>query len=356
MPKHALLVTRSAPIGIKVLYCLSMAGWRVSIAVDGAPSLLRWSRYIAGTLELPDINQTDRVTLADSIDDYCTRKRVSVILGDAIGAAGLLHELRPLLRTPTYAPEPSRRLQRIHNKWAFYQQLRDSFPMPRTALLNSVRDLNANVVDWVGRPFLLKPLNGEAGHGIRRFDGCEDAVRYQKAPGKYRSFPLLIQQYIQGRDFGYSVISDKGNVIIDDVQSWGSDDVRMFCCDEQVRTLCREIIAKLNYSGPAFIDLRRDEQSGRFYPLECNCRFWSTMTANAWMGINYPNIAVYMALGIEFKVDPGQLAVYHLPGTIARYFVRPWNFLQISRRNWLGFFQAISDPLPHVLSALHYDS
>jgi hypothetical protein len=101
-----------------------------------------------------------------------------------------------------------------------------------------------------------QPLNGEPGHGIRRFDACSDALTYQSTPGKYRALPLLIQQYISGPEFGYSVIADRGKIIVDDVQYRDENDVRTFCNNEEIRNLCRAIIKKVNYSGPAFIDLR----------------------------------------------------------------------------------------------------
>jgi len=342
-------------MGIKVLYCLSMAGWRVSIAVNHASSPLRWSRHVAGTLDLSSLSHMDRAKLADLVDNYCARKGISVILPDAIGAASLLHELQPFLHTPSYAPESAQRLSDIHDKWAFYQRLREYFPMPRTALFKEASDLNQATIDRIGRPFLLKPLNGESGHGIQCFDTCGDALTYQRTPGKYRTLPLLIQQYIPGSDFGYSVISDKGNAIIDDVQYRDENDVRTFCDNEDVRMLCRAMIAELNYSGPAFIDLRQERDSGQFYVLECNCRFWSTMTANAWMGINYADIAACMALGTTLNPGRSRLSTYHLPGTIAGYFKRPHNLVKVSGPNWLGFFQALTDPLPHVLNTLYQD-
>lgn len=342
-------------MGMKVLYCLSMAGWEVSIGVDRPSSPLRWSRYIAGTLEISNLSQTASEALAATIDNYCEARHISVILADAIAAAGRLNELRPLLRTPSYAPEPSHRLTQIHDKWLFYQALKDTFSMPRTVLFKEIADLNERSVEWVGRPFILKPLNGEAGHGIRQFDTCRDALAYQSTPGKYRMLPLLIQQYIPGADFGYSVIADRGKIIIDDVQYRDENDVRTFCTNDDVRSLCREIIGKLSYSGPAFIDLRQDRDSGKFYPLECNCRFWSTMTANAWMGTNYADIAAQIALGTNLNFELSQPLTYYLPGTIVKYFTRPRNLLKISKRNWLGFFQAVGDPFPHFFNILHGD-
>src|SRR5215831_18590222 len=163
MIKHALLLTRSAAMGIKVLYCLSMAGWRVSIAIDRTSSPLRWSRYVTGTLDLADLDNTDLPGLAQTIDDFCKTRGRSVILGDAIPAAAFLNALQPLLHTPSYAPEPAHRLSRIHDKWLFYEALKEHFPMPRTALFSDVSDLNERIVEWIGRPFILKPLNGEAG-------------------------------------------------------------------------------------------------------------------------------------------------------------------------------------------------
>jgi hypothetical protein len=79
------------------------------------------------------------------------------------------------------------------------------------------------------------------------------------------------------------------------------------------------------------------------------------MTANAWTGVNYADIAACVALGSELDFRRSKPSAYHLPGTIARYLKRPQNLLKVSRRNWLGFLQAVGDPLPHVLNTLSQD-
>jgi predicted ATP-grasp superfamily ATP-dependent carboligase len=346
--QHALLLARSAHVGSKVMYCLSMAGWKVSIASADTPSPLRWSRHVTGTLNISTFDGIAHDTHSAAINDYCKTAGVSVILADVIPTAGLLHDLRPHIHTPSYAPEPLERLTQIHDKWRFYTVLKTDFRMPRTALITSLSDLDEATVDWVGRPFLLKPLNGEAGRGIRYFETCSDAISDQATSRNYRALPLIIQQYIDGENFGYSVLAKNGHALADDVQYWGSDDVRTFCRNEEVTSLCRSVIMKLNYSGPAFIDLRKDKNDGQYYPLECNCRFWSTMTANAWMGMNYADLAARATLGEELRFGPPQLSTYHLPGAILGYVKRPRNFLKVSRRNWQGFFQVVSDPLPHL--------
>lgn len=317
--------------------------------------MLRWSRYVDDTLLIPDLRELDAATLASIINEYCTKWNVSVVLADAIPAAGQLYELQQQLRVPSYAPEPLQKLMRIHDKWAFYEQLSSRFPMPRTALIQNADDLDNQTAERIGHPFLLKPLNGEAGHGVEYFSNRHEALTYLHQPGKYREYPLIIQQFITGQDAGYCVISDNGRAIVDDTQFRDANDVRTFCHSDEITELGRAIIHELKYSGPAFIDLRKDASTGILYPLECNCRFWSTITANAWMGINYPDVAACIAIGRELPATKMTLSTYHLPGTVIRYFGRPRGLLRISRRAWAGFFQAMTDPLPHLASR-YYNS
>jgi hypothetical protein len=72
------------------------------------------SRNVVGTLEVSNLSRADSVALAGTIDNHCKSELISGILTDAIGAAGLLNELQPLLQTPSAASASSRRLTQIY--------------------------------------------------------------------------------------------------------------------------------------------------------------------------------------------------------------------------------------------------
>ena len=59
------------------------------------------------------------------------------------------------------------------------------------------------------------------------------------------------------------------------------------------------------------------------------------------------------ALGERVPPATTRPGPYWLPSYIIRNLVTPWRLGAVSRENWGGFLQALSDPLPHVVSKFH---
>lgn len=224
--------------------------------------------------------------------------------------------------------------------------------MPRTNLLSAWEEIGEDLLEHVGRPFLVKPREAESGHGVKVLNGADELRSYLAEPGPHKELPVILQQYVPGEDIGFSVLAENGRVLVWDTQRHGDGDVREFFALEEARRVGFELVRHMSYSGPAHIDMRRDPETGTVYALECNCRFWFTVTANAWTGINYPDLAARRhGSQIMESSFPGPLeSTYFLPSTLLRKMKRPWGLSGVTRNNWRGLWQAVSDPLPHLLS------
>jgi hypothetical protein len=84
-------------MGIKVLYCLNNRRLEGVHRQRSSLLTITMSRNVAGTLEVSNLSRADSVALAGTIESHCRSERISVILADAIGAAGLPNELQLLL-------------------------------------------------------------------------------------------------------------------------------------------------------------------------------------------------------------------------------------------------------------------
>lgn len=348
----AVLVSFNDAVGIKVLYCLSQSCERVDVAALSRDSGLRFSRHAGRFMTLPDTKGSLDVDAAvAAINAHIEARSIDVLIPDYQVSMAFLHDNASRLAAPVFAPSRMETMDRIHNKWSFYEVLRDAgLATPRTMLLSSRDQLTRDFVEGVGFPLLVKPLEGEAGHGIVTFDDFAALERYLSTPGPYRDLPLLLQQHIPGVDIDYSAVKLDGRVLAYDVVEHADFDVRLFRDEPRVAKLGEAILKAFDYDGVAHIDMRLDERSGEVLAIECNPRFWFTVTASLWQGTNFPALAARAALGEAVPQATTKPGRYYLPSHVLRNLATPWRLGSVSRQNWRGLLQVIGDPLPHLMS------
>lgn len=352
--RDVILYSCNAAIGLKVLYCLSQANVRVHVISANAESYLRYSRYCHAfhAIRNPDPAAKRRL-LVQKINELAQRQSIEAVLGDDIRSHALLNELARQLDAPAFAPAPRSLLEACHDKWSFYERLSQcGLPIPPSVKIATMDDLTEARVAAVGFPLLVKPLNAESSHGIHRFDDYSVLRHYLTTPGPYKALPLKLQQLIVGPTIGLSLLALDGRVLCHDIQRHAQDGARIFEPSPEVLDIGRRIVAAFGYGGPGHIDFVRDSKTGQVYALEFNCRYWYSLPVSLWRGSNFPSLAVKLARGHEIPFSPTRPGAYFQPGNVIAMFKQPWRLAQLDRANWRGFWQAISDPLPHLTSYL----
>jgi biotin carboxylase len=125
----------------------------------------------------------------------------------------------------------------------------------------------------------------------------------------------------------------------------------LFYEDSDALNLAQRIVAEFGYGGPGHIDFVRDDATGEAFALEFNCRFWYSTTVSLWRGGNFPALAVELAGNRPIPPRPTRAGAYFQPGTVVRCMLTaPSRLGKMDAANWQGFFQAASDPLPHLMS------
>jgi biotin carboxylase len=226
--------------------------------------------------------------------------------------------------------------------------------VPHSIKLESLRDLTEEKAAAVGFPLLVKPLNGESGHGIRRFDDYSALRRYLTTPGPYRALPLKLQRFIVGPTIGLSMLAHHGEIVCHDVQRHAEDGSRVFESNPAVLEIGRRIVAHFGYGGPGHIDFVQESETGRLYALEFNCRYWYSLPVSLWRGGNFPALAVDLVQGRPLSFSPTRPGAYFQPGAVVALAKRPWRLARLDSANWRGFCQAITDPFPHLLSHMRH--
>lgn len=205
-------------------------------------------------------------------------------------------------------------------------------------------------------PFLCKPVDGVFGLGIQMHESVEEVLQYldsKRSTGQRH----IVQRYLKGDDFDCSVYCEDGRILAHTMQTpivktsrFGSGSDLQMKQSAQVLDIMQRLMGAVRWSGVAHVDLLRNKDSGQYYVLEINGRFWGSVMASTAAGVNFPEIACRRALG-EAVPKPEQRSMkFHTVGLGLRDFVlgtfaasgRKFQF----RETLLPYF--CMDPLPDL--------
>jgi predicted ATP-grasp superfamily ATP-dependent carboligase len=153
----------------------------------------------------------------------------------------------------------------------------------------------------VGFPLIAKPVQGAFGAGIHRLGDIESLRAFVRTP---RTTPYLLQQLIVGSDVDCSVLCRGGQVVAHTTQralvqsgAFAAPDAIEMIEDDRVVSLVRSMMRAFEWDGVAHVDLRYDQRRERLYVIEVNPRFWGSLQGSIRAGVNFPLLAVQLALG-----------------------------------------------------------
>ncbi len=319
----------------------------------GAPSITKYSRYKSSYINVYAASRHSNPQEMEAyVIRYIARRQVAGIVPADIGAAGFLHSIRHrlpgLVVFPVSAMET---LELLDDKWQFAELLRtNSIEAPATLLLKCRSDLNELEGAHLAFPLVVKTLRGESGHGVIFFESLNQLRTYLNgdAAGK---LPLIAQEYVRGVDADISILAHEGVVHAHIFQLRATPGILEFAHNEKAVALAKEIVRVTNYSGVANIDLRIDPRSGQVKVIECNPRFWYTLQASLWRGLNFVAAGLDLAEGRKVTAIAPDSGRYYYHGYIARRILSsPKRWGSVPNYNWRGFWQAASDPLPFLVA------
>lgn len=211
-------------------------------------------------------------------------------------------------------------------------------------------------------PVLFKPSRGGYGRGIRRFDTPEELRAFFDTPASAQ--PAVLQEWFDGQDIDCSVLCEDGEVLVATVQralragysTYSSPSAIEIGDDPEVLGVTKAMMAALDWSGIAHVDLRLDRRDGRIKVIEINPRYWGSLGASFLAGVNFPWLACLAALGEplpEVTVRPlryygGRAAAWRALGRFApgQHAER----LEGAEASGLRF--VLEDPLPALTAAI----
>ncbi|WP_081619710.1 ATP-grasp domain-containing protein [Thioalkalivibrio sp. ALE12] len=355
-PRSVVLLSGGPPISLKVLYCLKRMGVSTDVIDIGRPSAVRHSRYRRRYVRIPKPDLRDDASVrvfVNSLNDHLTRYAIQGVVPGDIASTSLLHVVRQQLHGVVVFPtSDAQTLDLLDDKWRFQRFLEDEgLPVPKGVLLENL-DKWPEELRSMRFPLIVKTLFGESGHGVATVHDLGDLERYLRSGSKYSRMPLLLQEYASGVDADISILAVEGEIKCHVVQSRRDGCALEFVSNECALGVVDRIVQRLKFSGVANFDLRIEDETGGVTVIECNPRFWYTLQASLWRGLNFAQAGLRCAQGEDVNNPNLVGGRYYLHGCLIKEILwKPQKWGTIEGYNMRGLFQALSDPMPFLRSS-----
>jgi D-aspartate ligase len=201
---------------------------------------------------------------------------------------------------------PLNQLNTARNKGLLPSHLQlHNIPGPKSVLVESINQLEK--VDSLSFPVMIKPVEGfGGGYGIRKFNNKKDMEAY--IIDKNIDYKLIVQEFIEGNDFGCNVLCKEGNILAFTMQKGNEPDEKQFApsiswdfiYEPNLYSTIEKLMKSLNWSGVANIDLLYDKNDKQFKVLEINTRFWGSLDGSLLAGVNFPYFYYLASRNIDF--------------------------------------------------------
>lgn len=202
-------------------------------------------------------------------------------------------------------------------------------------------------------PFMMKPLELEAGIGIVHINNSKELERYTQTRAGKNSYPILVQKYVPGYDVGMSIIAVDGIIVAWTTQKRDEKAVLTVIDHEEAYAIGEKIIQKEKYSGFMHIDFQMDRSTGKVFVLECNPRTWSSINASILSGADFLDYAVRVTLSEPIEKMKSSTKTY-LPfyKSFRILLFRPWEVPYFSDITKKDLISVLTDPMPYLILAV----
>jgi predicted ATP-grasp superfamily ATP-dependent carboligase len=220
----------------------------------------------------------------------------------------LKHRERLAARYKLLLPD-SASLTIANDKWRLSELCREAgIETPRT--WQPGRDEVAGIAEDLSYPVVVKLRHDENLYGQvdQRYHIAHDAaalIEHWKQFHAVQELPV-IQEYVEGDGFGFEALYDaEGQLaagfchhrLMEYPTAGGPSAVCESVKVPELEKTGREVLERLSWRGVAMVEFKRCAQTGKFYLLEINPRFWGSLTLSEAAGVNFPHLLYKAALG-----------------------------------------------------------
>lgn len=343
-----LILAKNSDFAWSILCCLRDAGIQCHL-FDGSNGQLPLSksRYCSGYRQFPFTQFLDTEVMLPKINDYCKEHGIQVVMPSNMPTGYLVSKIKDRL-APGVSAFPIAEygtLMTLNDKWKLAALLQEhGIPIPKTERLERVDQLDT-LQDWQF-PVIVKPPNMGNQRGVVKIDSMAELRSYLTSGQEFTEMPLLLQEFIPGRDIGFNVLAHEGTLLAHTIHQYTHrKSVMQFIEQELALEQGRRMIAASNFTGVANIDMRIDSRDQSVKVIECNPRFWGSLRASCRNGTNFPVWGIRKSLGLKLPEPVNRKISYILPTRlVSQLKQKNWDVLEaVSWYTLWDFWQAASD-------------
>lgn len=286
--EHFILVGNSVRIALPVLQAIRSFG-DASCAVlgDERTLALRWSRLCKRHV---------CVDFAGGGDDHFVRRvhqlaekmPQAVLIPFDCDGIRLVNRVLGRLQLSIVPIPDATTLDMFDDKWRFHEFCtKNALSVPTTRWAASKFDLDFSAISSeLGLPFVLKPTNQSGSLGVQVVGSRLEYEAGILNNAAYDYGPLIAQRYIDGEDINLSLLSIRGRLGAFAIQQASGCQVD-FVSNAYLEDIAEKICRDSAFHGVMHVDARIEKRTGKVFLIESNPRFWASVTASVWCGLNF---------------------------------------------------------------------
>ncbi|GAB3554299.1 hypothetical protein GCM10027343_42140 [Noviherbaspirillum agri] len=257
--------------------------------VIGGPEtrLFRWSWLCKRQMTI-ELDGRDDSLFIEAVQAIRSRTPHVILVPVDCDGIRLVNRVRGQLPVAVTPVPDTITLDMFDNKWRFHQFCTVhglAVPATRHVASKSAIDFDAIAAE-IGLPFVVKPLNlaGSAGvQVVHHRHAFEQGILHN---ARYDYGPLIVQRYIDGEDIDISFLAIGGRITAFAIQQTEEAYIR-FRPHAELESLAAQLCAAGGFHGVMHVDARIEAATGKVYLIESNPRFWASLTACVWGGLNF---------------------------------------------------------------------
>jgi predicted ATP-grasp superfamily ATP-dependent carboligase len=258
----------------------------------GSARTIRYSSLCTDFVEVDLFGEEDDKFVA-AVNDFVKKMPDAILVPADCEGGRITNRVRHQLNAKIIPVPNASTLDCLDNKWRFYQFCREhGLNVPPALLFHSKFELDFTLAKHeLGIPLVVKPVNQQASAGVHVIFNEADYQQKILNNDAYQYAPLIVQRYIQGTDIGLDMLALDGKVAAIAIQQPIAPQrigpkIKFFAND-YLEKVAHILAKESGYDGVMNVDARIEDGTGQVFLFEANPRFWRTLSASVWGGLNF---------------------------------------------------------------------
>ena len=341
-----------------IIASLNKAGLRVIGGFYRLPHPNMASRHLSKLYTLTNPYKNEKLYIRNVIE-IIKKSKPKIIIPVGFIDNITLAKYRDLLEPLVLLPIPNYEIiKRVSDKTYLIKIAKEvGLKYPKTIIVNDKTDIEKLPIKY---PVVIKGFS-DASHP-------EFAISPHKAKNilskRGRS---LIQEFILGTGHGYFALATRGEVLvefmhirlIEKTPLGGPSIAACSYIDKKLAVLGRKLINYLKWTGIIMIEFRKDLETGEYYLLEINPKFWGSLELACKCGVDFPRYLVDLFLynkKPEHRTYPSNICFYWILNGTNYLKINPVLFTRLLINGIKNLFYTdlhINDPLHAIYSLIN---